>query len=41
MKRAETVKLLPMLIPLFVACQIAMPGTLGTFKSIIFPRAAA
>jgi hypothetical protein len=38
MKRAETVRLLPLLLPLFVACQVAMPGTLGTFKSIIFPQ---
>ena len=37
-KRAETVKLLPMLVPLFVACQVVMPGTLGTFKAIIFPE---
>ena len=28
-KRAETVRLLPMLLPLFVACQILLPGTLG------------
>jgi O-antigen ligase/polysaccharide polymerase Wzy-like membrane protein len=41
MKRKETLKLLPMLIPLFVACQIAMPGTLGTFKSIIFPSGSS
>jgi polysaccharide biosynthesis protein PslJ len=38
MKRKETVRLLPMLVPLFVACQIVMPGTLGTFKAIIFPE---
>jgi polysaccharide biosynthesis protein PslJ len=37
MKRAETLRLLPMLIPLCIACQIVMPGTLGTFKAIIFP----
>jgi hypothetical protein len=41
MKRKETLKLLPMLVPLFVACQIAMPGTLGTFKSIIFPSGSS
>ena len=41
MKRKETLRLLPMLIPLFVACQIAMPGTLGTFKSIIFPSGSS
>jgi hypothetical protein len=38
MKRKETVRLLPLLLPLFVACQVAMPGTLGTFKAIIFPQ---
>ena len=38
MKRAETVRLLPLLVPLLVACQIVMPGTLGTFKSTIFPE---
>ena len=35
MKRAETVRLLPMLVPLLVACQIVMPGTLGTFRAIL------
>ena len=38
MKRAETVRLLPLLVPLLVACQIVMPGTIGTFKSAIFPE---
>jgi polysaccharide biosynthesis protein PslJ len=38
MKRKETLHLLPLLLPLFVACQIVMPGTLGTFKAIIFPE---
>jgi hypothetical protein len=38
MKRKETIRLLPMLVPLFVACQVVMPGTLGTFKAIIFPQ---
>jgi hypothetical protein len=38
MKRKETVRLLPMLLPLFVACQVVMPGTLTTFKSILFPQ---
>jgi hypothetical protein len=32
------VRLLPMLVPLFVAIQIVMPGTLGTFRAIIFPE---
>ena len=38
MKRAETVRLLPLLVPLLVACQVVMPGTIGTFKSAIFPE---
>jgi hypothetical protein len=37
MKRKETVRLLPLLLPLAIACQVVMPGTLGTFKAIIFP----
>ena len=41
MKRKETVRLLPMLLPLFVACQVLMPGTLGTFKAIIFPEGSS
>jgi hypothetical protein len=41
MKREETVRLLPMLLPLFVACQVLMPGTLGTFKAIIFPSGSS
>ena len=36
-KRAETLRLLPMLIPLAIVIQIAMPGTLGTLKAIIKP----
>lgn len=36
-KRQETIRLLPLLLPLFIACQILMPGTLGTFKAVIFP----
>ncbi len=36
-KRAETLRLLPMLIPLAIVIQIAMPGTLGTMKAIIKP----
>jgi polysaccharide biosynthesis protein PslJ len=38
MKRKETIRLLPLLLPLFIACQVVMPGTLGTFKAIIFPK---
>lgn len=37
-KRAETLRLLPMLVPLFIACQLVMPGTLGTFRAILFPE---
>jgi polysaccharide biosynthesis protein PslJ len=37
-KRKETVRLLPLLLPLFIACQIVMPGTLGTFKAVLFPE---
>ncbi len=33
----ETVRLLPMLLPLFVLVQLAMPGTLGTMKSMLNP----
>jgi hypothetical protein len=36
-KRTETLRLLPMVIPLFIAIQIVMPGTLGTFKAILQP----
>lgn len=38
LKRQETVRLLPMLLPLVLVCQIAMPGTLGTFRAILFPE---
>ena len=38
LKRAETVRMLPMLVPLLIVCQIVMPGTLGTFKAILFPE---
>ena len=37
-KRAETIRLLPMLLPLILVCQIVMPGTLGTFRAILFPE---
>jgi hypothetical protein len=38
LKRTETVRMLPLLVPLLIACQIVMPGTLGTFKAILFPE---
>ena len=33
----DTVRLLPMLLPLLVVIQVAMPGTLGTMKSMLNP----
>lgn len=39
-KRAETVKMLPLLLPLIVAAQFLMPGTLGTLKATLTPSAA-
>jgi O-antigen ligase len=36
-KRDETLRLVPMLIPLAIVIQIAMPGTLGTFRAILQP----
>jgi polysaccharide biosynthesis protein PslJ len=36
-KRQETMRLVPMLIPLAVVIQIVMPGTLGTFRAILQP----
>jgi polysaccharide biosynthesis protein PslJ len=36
-KRTETLRLLPLLIPLFIVIQVVMPGTLGTFKAILQP----
>jgi polysaccharide biosynthesis protein PslJ len=36
-KPRETVRLLPMLLPLLVVIQVAMPGTLGTMKSLLNP----
>ena len=36
-KPDDTLRLAPMLIPLVIVCQIAMPGTLGTFKAILKP----
>jgi polysaccharide biosynthesis protein PslJ len=37
-KRTATVRLLPLLLPLFLVIQIAMPGSLGTFKAVLFPK---
>lgn len=37
-KRRETVRMLPLLVPLMIACQIVMPGALGTFRAILFPE---
>jgi hypothetical protein len=37
-KRQETVRMLPLLLPLILACQILMPGTLGTFRAVLFPE---
>jgi hypothetical protein len=37
MKREETLRMLPLLVPLLIVCQVASPGTLGAFKSILFP----
>jgi hypothetical protein len=36
-KWRETIRLSPMLLPLLVVIQIAMPGTLGTMKSMLNP----
>jgi hypothetical protein len=36
-KRTETLRLLPMLLPLLLVIQIVMPGTLGMFRSILRP----
>jgi O-antigen ligase len=33
----ETVRLLPLLLPMIVVIQVAMPGTLGTMKSMLNP----
>ncbi|MDA0180316.1 O-antigen ligase family protein [Solirubrobacter phytolaccae] len=37
LKREETIKLLPALFVLMCVIQVAMPGTLGTFKAILNP----
>jgi hypothetical protein len=36
-KPRETVRMLPMLLPMLVAIQVVMPGTLGTMKTILNP----
>lgn len=36
-KRTETLRLLPLLIPLVIVIQVVMPGTLGTFRAILQP----
>jgi hypothetical protein len=38
LKRAQTVRMLPLLLPMILVLQVAMPGTLGTFKAIFFPK---
>lgn len=37
-KRAETVRLLPLLLPLLVAAQVMVPGALGTLRATLFPE---
>jgi hypothetical protein len=37
-KRKETVRLLPYLLPLVLVIQVVMPGTLGTMKSMLNPN---
>jgi hypothetical protein len=36
-KPTETIRLIPMLVPLAIVIQIVMPGTLGTFRAILQP----
>jgi hypothetical protein len=38
LKRRATVRMLPLLLPLVIACQVVMPGTLGTFRALFFPK---
>jgi O-antigen ligase len=38
LQRRATIRLLPLLLPLFLVVQIAMPGSLGTFRAIFFPQ---
>jgi O-antigen ligase len=37
LKRGETIRLAPLLVPLLVVIQVAMPGTLGTLRGILQP----
>jgi hypothetical protein len=37
LKPAETRRMLPRLLPLLIVVHVAMPGTIGTFKSAFFP----
>jgi hypothetical protein len=37
LKPAETRRMLPRLLPLLLVLHVAMPGTIGTFKSAFFP----
>ena len=37
-KPRDTVRLLPMLVPLLVVIQVVMPGTIGTMKTILDPN---
>jgi hypothetical protein len=37
-KRRATVRMLPYLLPMFIVLQVAMPGTLGTFRASFFPQ---
>jgi O-antigen ligase len=37
-KPRDTVRLLPMLVPLLVVVQVVMPGTIGTMKTILDPN---
>jgi hypothetical protein len=37
LKWSETVRLAPLLVPLIIAFQIVMPGTLGTFRVLLNP----
>lgn len=37
LKRAQTLRLAPALVPLLIVIQVAMPGTLGSFRSILQP----
>ncbi len=39
MRRRETVRAIPLLLPLLLVVHLAMPGTIGTFKSAFFPQA--